>query len=257
MVEPERWTPERVKAFWDHWYQQKNRGPTFSEEVGRGVVRYLRRRGFLKRDVLDYGCGAGALAREIVRGGAECWGCDWSAASVQAANDLLDGRRGWRGAGMVDDPNASYFGRLFSLVTCLETVEHVTPKEEGEFFANLRDVTRPGGWIFLTTPNDEDFDASSKVYCPFCDSRFHQYQHVRTFNESTLATTIENHGFKIKTIDTVHFGFYQAPRWPGVMNVNLRYLARVAAGIPGSPASAFYQRMRFKQPQLCALATKI
>ncbi|MEV4299047.1 class I SAM-dependent methyltransferase [Microbispora rosea] len=257
-VTSDDWTSERVKAFWDHCYRQKNRAQTFSERVSRGVVRYLRVNGLLRGEVLDYGCGPGALAAQLIRAGCQCWGCDWSEASVEAANRLLTGRRGWHGASLAGDPRSAYCNREFDLVTCLETIEHIPEHEEEVFFANLRRVVKMGGSLFLTTPNEEDLSLDHKnVYCPFCDSLYHQRQHVRSFDKNTLTATIERHGFAVRWVTALDFNAYQVPAWPGIGEVNLRYLARVAVRMPFSPITAVHRRSRGKLPHLCAVAAKV
>jgi 2-polyprenyl-3-methyl-5-hydroxy-6-metoxy-1,4-benzoquinol methylase len=229
----------------------------FSKQVGRGLVTHLQRLGILHGDILDYSCGWGDFAREILLKGGECWGCDWSAASAQRANELLAGRRGWHGASVIGDPHSSHLGREFDLVTCIEIIEHVPEEQEHDLFANLRDMTKVGGSIFLTTPNEENLNLSqSNIYCPFCNSLYHHRQHVRTFDRNSLADTIRKHGFRIREITTLDFECFQLPTWPGVWNVNLRYFARIAKTFPPFRQLLISGRANKRLPHLCALAIK-
>jgi 2-polyprenyl-3-methyl-5-hydroxy-6-metoxy-1,4-benzoquinol methylase len=256
-IGPEDWTPERVKVFWDHWYRQRHHHPmNFSKQVGRGIVRYLRESGALGGDILDYGCGWGDLSAALIRKGGRCWGCDWSIASVRAANHLLKGKRGWRGAGVIGDPAAPYRQRRFDLVTCIETIEHVPESREDDLFTNLHDVTKPGGSIFVTTPNDEDLTLAGRAYCPFCSALYHPNQHVRSFDAPSLTTTIEKHGFRVRWTAAVNFGRYQAPPWPGLGDISPRYFAKLILTMPHTPLSALYKRRHQELPHLCALAVK-
>jgi 2-polyprenyl-3-methyl-5-hydroxy-6-metoxy-1,4-benzoquinol methylase len=229
----------------------------FSKQVGRGVARYLRERRALGGDILDYGCGWGDLSAALIRKGGRCWGCDWSTAAVRAANHLLKGRRGWQGAGAIGDPAAPYRQRRFDLVTCIETIEHIPASREGDLFADLYDVTKPGGSIFVTTPNEEDLGlAGRESYCPFCSALYHPNQHVRSFDARSLTATIERYGFRVKWTAAVNFDRYQTPQWPGPGDISPRYFTKLLLGVPYTPLSALYKRKRKKPPHLCALAIK-
>lgn len=50
--------------------------------------------------------------------------------------------------------------------------------------------------LIVTTPNGEDLSAS-QIYCPNCDSKFHRWQHVRSWTGKTLGDFMEKLGFEV------------------------------------------------------------
>jgi 2-polyprenyl-3-methyl-5-hydroxy-6-metoxy-1,4-benzoquinol methylase len=123
------------------------------------LVRYLWAAGAVAdRDVLDAGCGTGygcALLAE--RGGARhCLGVDISEEAVAEARGAYgDGERIEFSVGDVtalDAPDAS-----IDVVTCFETIEHVTGEAQRKLLAECARVLRPGGMLLLSSPNREQY----------------------------------------------------------------------------------------------------
>jgi 2-polyprenyl-3-methyl-5-hydroxy-6-metoxy-1,4-benzoquinol methylase len=101
------------------------------------------------RDGLEVGCGPGHFlfwARE--RGFPSVQGFDLSAEQIEAARALgLDAEvAGYR----------EFFprcGKTFDLIVALDVIEHLTRDEVFEFLDLCWAALRPGGMLFLTTPN--------------------------------------------------------------------------------------------------------
>jgi cyclopropane fatty-acyl-phospholipid synthase-like methyltransferase len=198
----------------------------------------------------------------MVASGVDCWGCDSSAQSVEATNALLGRPAHWHGA--VPTSELSRFGADFDLVTCIETIEHVPTSAQRPFLARLRDVLAPGGRLFLTTPNEEDL-ASAETYCPFCDTAFHNMQHVQAFSATSLRSMLEANGFVAEEVGALDFGGLQSERraW---LDVSTRSVARAARNaafrafdrLSGRHFPSLF-RVYFrnaKLPHLCAVARR-
>lgn len=158
-----------------------------------------RRRGFIKaakylryirgRDVLDVGCGGGFVVEAMRRVGARAAGIDPHAPSIEYA------RRAFPACefhcGVAEDLQAS--GRKFDFLYCSEVIEHV-PDAEG-FTAALARLCRPGGYLFVTTPDighwrvPKDLISWDLVDPP---------QHVRYFTIESLRMLLERHGFALR-----------------------------------------------------------
>ena len=91
---------------------------------------------------------------------------------------------------------------MFDVVIATEVIEHLLDSELEGMLAECRRLLKPGGRVFFTTPNDEDYDAS-KVMCPEYGSIFHRWQHVRTWNVGTLRAHMERAGFVTRLIQPV------------------------------------------------------
>jgi ubiquinone/menaquinone biosynthesis C-methylase UbiE len=174
------------------------------------------------RRVLEIACGRGGFSRLLGAKGASVCGADFSASAVEIAKERL----------LSDPPagNVSYVqadaqampleDNSFDLVVSCETIEHVPDPR-----AALREmyrVAKPGGSLFLTTPNYLNFMGLYLIYAavrhpalkssqPF-DQRF-LFPQIRRF--ATAA------GWKIiRTDGTVH----QFPFIPGRDPVRLQGL---------------------------------
>jgi hypothetical protein len=95
---------------------------------------------------------------------------------------------------------------------------------------------RPGGWVVMTTPNDERLELGETV-CANCGCVFSPLQHVRSFTAATLEATLSAAGFRTVVCRPTYFTRLGAARarleairhWiGGVGKPNLLYIGRTA-----------------------------
>src|SRR5439155_25597686 len=91
----------------------------------------------------------------------------------------------WMGATTFTQPPSPYQAESFDLVICLETLEHLLDDTISAIISEIYGLLKPGGAALFTTPNNEELSRNF-VYCPFCQTEFHQVQHVRSFSEGSL-----------------------------------------------------------------------
>jgi len=200
------WDNESVRRFWNYLGQKTQmESEYFSFQVGKGIVRFLKRTGLLSRpvDILDFGCGPGFLLERFLDTGNKCSGFDFSDGSAAIVNKKFTGRNNWNGAISVTALPAPYADASFGLITFIETLEHLLDEMIQPTMQELHRLLRPGGEIFLTIPNDEKLD-DSNVYCPFCNSEFHKVQHVRSYDRESISKLMSQYGFEViycKNID--------------------------------------------------------
>jgi SAM-dependent methyltransferase len=94
--------------------------------------------------VLDAGCGSGRMLEELTAYG-EVAGIelDPDAAALAASRGVADVR-----VGRLEE--LPWAEARFDLITCLDVIEH-TPDDVGTL-AELRRVSKPGGWLVVTVP---------------------------------------------------------------------------------------------------------
>jgi len=189
------WTPDAIARFWQY-YSQGPETAYFSTEYGTAIVDILSRTGLTLPTcrVLDYGCGIGSLAEYLLRAGAQVAGIEASSHSVDRANERLSLYEGWLGAFVVGDPSRTDELGTFDVVTCLEVIEHLDDARLADALAEIGRLLKPGGTAIFTTPNNEHLE-DHFIYCPFCDSAFHQVQHMRSLDASSLRDILTNRGF--------------------------------------------------------------
>lgn len=219
------WDPERVRRYWN-WlgHNPYNQSTYFSFRVGRGVVRFLAAAGLLQGRVLDFGCGTGHLLKELLGRGLDCYGADSSDEAVARVNEDFSAFADWHGAELTDHSATRQPDHFFDLVVCLETLEHLPPDAIASLFREFRRILKPGGKLFLTVPFAEDLDRET-IYCPFCQSLFHRWQHMSSFSKEKLEALIGGEGFRVDLCATIDFEQFQLDfAFPRITLLNLSNL---------------------------------
>lgn len=227
------WTPQQVRRFWD--YHSSNPalvGQYFTGLMGRSLLRYVGRRVRIGTAV-DVGCGRGHLMQFLMRCGTEVYGVDQSPVSVEKVNAQFAGMEHFKGAtvGTHVLPDA-----VADTVFMVEVVEHLDEAALSDALDEARRLLKPGGHLVLTTPNEENLDAS-KIMCPNCLAVFHQVQHVRSWSADALARRVTAHGFECRSSEGTAL-----TRYNGVFDAAYRFL--------------YYLRHKGNRPNLIYVGTK-
>ncbi|MGE5512431.1 MAG: methyltransferase domain-containing protein [Bacteroidota bacterium] len=184
------WTPEMVGRFWAH--EAKTPENYFGYQVGMAVVRYMRPHLAGARRIVDYGAGLGFLVDDLLASGYQCGAAEFGADAVDALGAKFKGRPGFLGAWQANQPvNPS---ERFHAAFLMEVVEHLYDAELRACLENIKALLAPGGLLLVTTPNEEDL-SKSMIMSPETGRLFHRWQHVRSWNEVTLAEALRQHGF--------------------------------------------------------------
>lgn len=203
-----QWTDSKIAAFWDHVASIESQASLyFTQTAGESVARHLAERVDLAdKTVLDFGCGPGHLFPHLVKVAptARYYGVDFSPHSVE---DLI---RAWgrhpqfAGGTTVGAPPVA-FDRDFDVIVCCEVIEHLDQDAFDEIAAAFARHLRPGGKLYLTTPNAEDLSVQ-EVMCPDCGGVFHRWQHQRAWTARSLAAAFARHGFVDHRTETLIYG---------------------------------------------------
>lgn len=262
------WEPDKIRRFWD-WYSPRpeTQRQYFSRQVGPALANLLEMAGGLKGRVLDFGCGPGYLLEQLCRRGhARCEGVDFSARSVAEATARLDGKPAFAGARCVSGIPTDLPADTFDGLTCIETIEHLPEAGQKPLLAEVNRLLKPGGVALFTTPCSENLEAA-QMYCPFCDSEFHNMQHMRAIAPADLAVALREVGFEVLFCDGIDLLQYQRLKARGILRTSLKDVLAMAARLAlrvgdvfGSkgpfPASRAFRARRRPGPHLVAIARK-
>jgi len=194
------WTDEQVKNFWD--YESQFPEKYFTYTYGERIIDEISPHLHGKKTVLDYGTGIGLLIPHLIKNNFEVTGTDFSHDSIELVNSQFKNEKKFKGVYYIDDIMS--IEEKYDVIFCIEMIEHVNDHYLDLTFQNFKKLLSEDGIIVITTPNDENLD-ENKVLCPGCHSVFHRWQHVKSWNTSSLEKAITNFGFKKEKIFTTFF----------------------------------------------------
>ncbi len=186
LISPSDWNSEYVEKLWNWVSANPHMQETyFTYQVGRGIVNFLKFTGKLTGKVLDFGSGTGNLIQHLITENVECYATDSSAESIRIVNEKFSKSPNWKAATIVTDIVTDFPDDYFDVITCVETLEHLPDALVDKLIAELKRIVKSTGIILITTPYKENL-ASDHIYCPFCDSEFHRWQHYRSIDENFM-----------------------------------------------------------------------
>ncbi len=226
-----QWTPDKIKGFWD--YIAGNPALSrmyFTLEVGKGVARDVAHTLDLRgKEVLDFGAGPGNLFLPLAGSipGLRYHGADFSSGSVEEMRRRFTGHASFAGAHVIDGFPSSIPGS-YDAIVCCEVVEHLDDATLQNVFREFARLIKPGGTLYLTTPNDEDLE-ESKVMCPDCGGVFHRWQHQRSWRGEALTQALAPHGFKVRLVEELTYA--NRPFLGGLKTAAKRAMGRKAPSL--------------------------
>lgn len=133
------------------------------------------------RRLLDVGCGQGQFVDASLHAG-------WNVRGIDLARPAIAiGRSFGLPVDVVDFFDASIEASSYDLVTMFELIEHVP--RPGRFLARAEEVLRPGGLVYLTTPN---FASLDRLIAGSAWEPIHP-EHLSYFTPTTLAALVHGH----------------------------------------------------------------
>lgn len=196
---PQDWTTADIAAFWD-WQSKNVKGQQlyFTAVMAPAIVQFIKKKGLLKGNVLDYGCGGGHLLEQMVKEpGINFYGLDFSADSIDETKKRLGNNPQVKELVLVDKLPTHFSDEQFDTITLIETIEHLQDEALDETMQELFRIMKRNGKLFITTPFNEDLSKNLN-FCPFCKSEFHHMQHMQSFNIESLATLAGKYGFNVE-----------------------------------------------------------
>lgn len=183
------WTRPLVGLFWDEVSNSRLREISFSAMAANTCVQIFSP--FLKRQnsYLDFGGGDGDLADALCSSGFRVATYDLSEARRQKAEKRLT-KHGINFLGSIGPDTEMKFDGIF----LIEVAEHILDEDLIITYEKIKSLLNPGGFLFLTTPNNEDLELGY-AFEPQSSTFFHRWQHVRSLNKEKLISMLQPFGF--------------------------------------------------------------
>ena len=197
------WDSEAIRRIWD-WYAMDphTRDRYFSYTRGEALARFIAATGRLHGNLLDFGCGQGDLLAHLLERGISCYGADHSPQTLAKVSGRFSQHQNWRDCRLIDGNKIDFASNFFDVITLVETLEHIPTDKLTQLFDELRRLIKPDGIIVISTPYNEDLSKEA-IYCPFCESIFHRWQHLHSFTVDSLHKLIRDHGFQAEFCQNV------------------------------------------------------
>lgn len=228
-----KWTRDHVRRFWDFYAANRAADVNyFSRRFGSRIVRLAGRVAPLSGTVVDVGCGPGFLTAELLRRGHEVKAIDSSICSIERVRERFGGLSRFRGASVAELDDLPLARGEAGAVFMIEVLEHLPRGSWDRVVAEFARVVRPGGLLVVTTPNDEDLDAS-KIACPECGSVFHDMQHLESVDRRAMQRLLDRNGFEPTLVSGLNFRHY--PDRPIGRLVRLFFESLPMLGVPPTP----------------------
>lgn len=189
-------------AFYDRYHLKNQR---FFKVIRPGNFTYFYTLDFLHKpyllpilrqgQILDVGCGVGALSLYAARLGAKVTGIDISARAIGICNDAKKAL-GFKNVSF-KEAELTAGQATFDLAICSEIIEHVP--DDQKFAKLLLTQLKPGGFLYLSTPSLDTVLYRFGFYTKF-DS---EVGHLRRYTEQSLAKLLEKAGWEIVELRSV------------------------------------------------------
>ncbi len=188
-AKPLQWTPELVTRFWEVIWNTKLAQFSFSLQAGPSLIFAIKHMLSDSSRILDFGAGDGHLVQLMCQQGYRVAAFEASEHRTAKLKERLELLPTFLGV------ENSVSKNQFDCVIMAEVIEHILDEHLNEVLDRLAAFVKPGGWVVITTPNNEDLELS-QCYCPVSNTLFHRWQHVRSFTEDTLAALLAKHAIE-------------------------------------------------------------
>lgn len=190
-----KWTDDMIKSFWAFRSEHTSieySADKLSNRLLELVDKYVPSSGY----ILDVGFGSGALLNQLDGRGYDCSGIDLSESSGSRA-DLSESVALYYGS--VFD---TQFDKKFDVIFLMDVLEHLPDDDVVPRLRYIKTLLSDKGVLIMTTPSNEDFE-KALVYCPVCQSVFHEHQHVHTWRVPEIQQICDTAGLDIMLIKEV------------------------------------------------------
>lgn len=189
-------------------------GPVLEEQDWVPAPRYvLRRHRVLKHlddrspgQILEIGCGAGALLIDLAARGHTCSGYEISESAYDVAKQATND---YDAIQIYNEPAANWLGK-FDYIMAFEVLEHI--EDDHAALAQWMQWLRPDGLAIFSVPSNKNIWTPSDIWAGHC-RRYDKEDLVSLCEKAGLTvTTVEHYGFPLANIVSVFRNRYHAKR---------------------------------------------
>ncbi|WP_309897319.1 class I SAM-dependent methyltransferase [Archangium sp.] len=202
---------EAVDYFSNHQLKMRLPWRLYHGPIVHTAVRVVRESG--AREVLNVGSGPFFEFSSLPQEGQRYTLCDIDSRAISLARSLHGERLAGADVLQPDAPLPYADGR-FDLVLSMDVIEHLP--RPGPWLADLVRVLRPGGQLFLTTPNYGSFSLLPLIEKTVLEAiaRVQGFSrrglHPTPFDKSSLVSTLREAGTTDIQVSTISFGWVLA-----------------------------------------------
>ncbi|MGE5042230.1 MAG: class I SAM-dependent methyltransferase [Candidatus Levyibacteriota bacterium] len=178
-----------TKKFWDTSFAKELSFQEQDEMTKRKIDKLVS---FIPKEnikLLDLGFGQGYIEERLQHKNilTQTTGIDISASAVKRAKKKFKGEFL---EGDVLRAKKILKGKKFDVITAIELIEHISPKDIFTFFKDIRTLLNPEGLLLISTPMNEGLQ----------DSQDNPSGHVRDYRVATLKKELELSGFEVTEV---------------------------------------------------------
>ena len=199
---------DRFNAASEHWWDTEGEFGAL-HEINPLRLQYVERhsQGIVRKPVVDIGCGGGILSESMAQAGAQVTGIDLSDKAIEAAQQHAKAQDISIDYQVVAaETFAAQQAEQFSVVTCMEMLEHVP--DPGSIVMAAARLTKPSGHCFFSTINRnlKSF-AMMIVGAEYLTRTVPRGTHTYTqfIKPSELADTLRQAGLLVKHMTGIRF----------------------------------------------------
>lgn len=161
----------------------------FARNAGDALIEIIRPHLPAGSRLIDFGAGSGELSQKLIEAGFYVAAIEPASERQQSLLARIGAHEHWLGF-LDDQPQGS-----FDAVLLVEVLEHVSADDAPSLLTRAISYLRPGGFLVITTPNNEDIKAA-EAYCPDCNQLFHPWQHLQSLTYTSLLELTSLHGIQ-------------------------------------------------------------
>jgi 2-polyprenyl-3-methyl-5-hydroxy-6-metoxy-1,4-benzoquinol methylase len=161
--------------------------------------------------VLDAGCGSGTISQFLALYAGAVVAMDSNPSAIGYATETFKAQNLQFRLGQFDELKGD---KPFDRIYCIEVIEHLYEHQVGEILSLFYELTKPGGQLFLTTPN---YRSAWPLIEWLLDryalaAKLDEAQHVTHFTRGKLSKMCRHTGWKIMQMGTFNgFAPFAAP----------------------------------------------